>query len=191
MASFKSNPIFYSTIGVLGLAALAACWGIYDRSSVASKSAAQLSQKRSELTALQAVNPVPTEASKTAIEADLARTQAALAKMREELKVRSPIAEAMRSATVPAEPTNVFFNLETFVEQMRQAGQAAAVKVKPDERFGFYTYSSTGPDRELIPQVFRQRQIAEYLLTALFEARPSELVSLQRERPKSQAQLVA
>lgn len=191
MASFKSNPVFFSLLGLLGLAALGAGWGIYDRSSVAKKSAAQLVQKRNELNSLQAVNPAPSDVSKAAVEADLARTEVALRKMREELKGHGPVAEALRNAPVPSEPTDVFFNLETFVEKMRQKALAANVKVKPDERFGFYTYSTTGPDRDLIPQVFRQRQVAEYLVSALIDARPSEVVSLQRERPSTKAELAA
>jgi hypothetical protein len=188
MASFKTNPVYFSLIGLLGLSVAAAGWGIYDRHSAADKAAAQLTQKRSELSVLQAVKPIPSEASKAAVEADLRRTEAALATMRDELKGRGPVAENLRKAVVPSEPTDVFFNLETFVEKMRQKAQTLEVKVKPDERFGFYTYDRAGPDRDLIPKVFRQRLIAEYLVDALLDARPSELLMLQRERPLSKAE---
>jgi hypothetical protein len=191
MASFKSNPIYYSVLGVLGLAALAAGWGIYDRHAASEKSAALLVQKRNELNALQAVNPVPSEASKAAVEADLLRTEAALAKMRAELKGSGPFAENLRTTRAPSEPTDVFFNLETFVERTRQKAEAAKVKVKADERFGFYTYDRTGPDRDLIPQVFKQRQVVEYLVDALIEAKPSELLAVNRERPLTKAALAA
>ena len=106
MASFKSNPAYYTLLGALGLAALAAGWGIYDRSSAAQKSAAQLTQKRNELNALQAVNPSPSEVNKAAVEADLLRTEIALGKMRQELKGVGPVAEALRNAPVPSEPTD-------------------------------------------------------------------------------------
>jgi hypothetical protein len=183
MASFKSHPVYYSLLGILGLAVVAAGWGIYDRHAAAEKSAAQLRQKHNELNALQSTNPAPTDASKASVEADLRRTEAALVTMREELRGRGPIAESLRTATVPSEPTDVFFNLEAFVEKMRQKATASNVKVKTDERFGFYTYERTGPERDLIPQVFRQRQVAEYLLDALIDAKPAELLSLQRENP--------
>lgn len=188
MASFKTNPVYFSLIGLLGLSVAAAGWGIYDRHSAADKAAAQLTQKRGELSVLQAVKPIPSEASKAAVEADLRRTEAALATMRDELKGRGPVAENLRKAVVPSEPTDVFFNLETFVEKMRQKAQTLEVKVKPDERFGFYTYDRAGPDRDLIPKVFRQRLVAEYLVDALLEARPSELLMLQRERPLTKAE---
>jgi hypothetical protein len=191
MASFKSHPVFYSLILALGLSAAGAGWGIYDRSVAARKSAAVLAKKQAELRSLQATNPAPSEESKAAVEADLRRTEAALDTMRQELKGRGPEAERLRSAKVPAEPTDLFFNIATFVEKMRESAQSAGIKLKADERFGFTTYASAGPDRDLIPQVFRQRQIAEYLLDALFAARPSELVSLQRERPLTKADLAA
>ena len=191
MASFKSNPVYYSLLGVLGLTVAAAGWGIYDRHAAADKGAARVAQKRGELIALQAVKPAPSEASKAAVEADLRRTETALATMRAELKGRGPVAENLRKAPVPSEPTDVFFNLETFVEKMRQKALASEVKVKPDERFGFYTYDRTGPERELIPQVFRQRLVAEYLVEALIDSHPSELLSLQRERPLVKAEEAA
>jgi hypothetical protein len=188
MASFKNHPVFYSIIAVLGLAALAGGWGVYDRSSVAQKNATLLAQKRGELSALLGSSPAPTEESKAAVEADLRRTEIALSTMHEELKGRGPTAEALRSATVPSEPTDLFFNITTFVEKTREKAQAANIKIKADERFGFSAYASAGPDRDLIGQVFRQRQVSEYLLDALIEAGPAELVSVQRERPITRAE---
>jgi len=193
MASFKSNPVYFSLLGLCGLAVVAAGYGIYDRHAASEKSATKLVQKREELNGLLRENPAPTQANKAAIEADLQRTEITLGKMREELKGRGPIAQALRETKAPSEPTDVFFNFETFVEKMRQKAQAAdpKIKLKPDERFGFYTYKQSGPDRDMIPQVFKQRLVAEYLIDALFEAHPSELVSVMRERPLTKAALAA
>ncbi|MFA6287982.1 MAG: Amuc_1100 family pilus-like protein [Opitutaceae bacterium] len=191
MASFKSNPVFYSVLIVIGVVVAGEGWCIFERSNAAKKSQKLLVQKRGELAALQAVNPYPNAANKVAVEADLLRTQKALATMREELKGRGPTAEQLRNAKVPAEPTDVFFDLANFVENNRVKAKQAKVKTKADERFGFSAYASAGPERDLIPQVFRQRQIAQYLLDALFDAHPGELVSLQRERPRTAAQLAA
>ncbi|HSI07499.1 MAG: hypothetical protein ACAH89_01460 [Rariglobus sp.] len=191
MASFKTYPVFYSIVAVLGLAAAAGGYGIYDRSTAAAKSAKVVVAKRSELSSLLGSTPAPTKESKAAVEADLRRTEVALATMREELKGQGPTAAALRAAAVPAEPTDAFFNIATFVEKTREKAEAAKIKIKADERFSFSTYSSAGPDRELIPQVFRQRQVAEYLVDALIAARPIELISVQRERPMTKADLAA
>lgn len=191
MASFKSNPIFYSILALAGAVVLAEGWFIYSSNQAAVKSEATLAQDREQLTALQAVKPFPDKGNKEAIDADLHRTEAALAAMRRELQGQGPAAEQLRDAPVPAEPTDMFFNLETFVEATRAAAKQAGVKIKPDEHFGFATYATEGPERDLIPQVFRQRQVAEYLLKALFAAHPSEMISFQRERPLTRRQLAA
>lgn len=183
MASFKSNPVFCSLLVVLGLVAAGEGYGIYNRSVAAKKSATQLTQKRNELRSLHSSSPAPSDASKAAVEEDLRRTEAALATMHEGLKGQGPTAQRMRSETVPAQPTDVFFNITTFVEKTRDKMKAADIKIKADERFGFTAYASEGPDRDLISQVFRQRQVTEYLMDALIGADPSELVSIQRERP--------
>jgi len=191
MASFKSSPIFYSVLIAFGLVAVGEGWFIFDRTKAATKNHKALVQKRQELAALQSVNPFPSVENKAAVEADLARTQAALATMREELKGRGPTADLLRNTKAPAEPTDAYFDITNFIEDTRKKAKTASVKLKTDERFGFSTYSSAGPDRDLIPQVFRQRQIAQYLIEALFTAHPRELVSFHRERPLTVAQLAA
>jgi len=205
MASFKSYPVFYSLIAALGLAAVGSGWCIYERSQTAHSSAKALAKKRFELAALTSSQPMPSEENKLLVNTDLTRSIAALGQMRAELKGSGPAAEALlkakaayaiadtlksderskmlREAKVPYEPTHLFFNIATFVELMRDNAQAAKIKIKADERFGFSTYANAGPERELIPLVYRQRQVAEYLLVALFHAAPSELISFQRERP--------
>jgi hypothetical protein len=185
MASFKTNPVFCSVLVVLGLLAAGEGYGIYNRSVAAKKSAAQLMQKRNELSNLQSSKPAPNAANKAAIEESLRHTEAALASMHEGLKGRGPTAQGLRAETVPSQPTDVFFNITTFVERMRDKTKAAEIKIKADERFGFSSYANEGPDRELIPQVFRQRQIIGYLMDALIAARPRELISIQRERPSA------
>ncbi len=213
MARFKTYPVFYSLIAALGLAAVGSCWCIYERSQEAQKSAKALAKKRAELIALVTSTPAPSAENQAAIKSDLLRSEAALGQMRDELKGRGPAAEsllkaraaygaaaslkakersnALREAKLPFEPTHLFFNIATFVEKMREAAQTANIKIKADERFGFTSYANAGPERELIPVVYRQRQVAEYLLGALIEAKPSELVALQRELPQGKVDLAA
>jgi hypothetical protein len=205
MARFKTYPVFYSLITALGLAAVGASWCIYERSQTAQKSAKALTKKHSELNQLQAGVPTPSDDNKALIKADLVRSEAALTQMRAELKGQGQAADALqqaraayiqaatlkpseraemlREAKVPYEPTDLFFNIATFVEKMRESAHSANIKTKADERFGFATYANAGPERDLIPSVFRQRQVAEYLLGALLEAKPNELVAFQREQP--------
>ena len=210
MASFKSYPVFGTLLIVIGVVVAGEAWLSYNRFEAAKKSAVALNQKRNELTSLQAVQPFPSEENKAAVEADLRRTQVALVAMREGLKGRGPAAEELlkartayiraegmtpeertkllHEANVPAEPTDMFFDLASFTEKTRDKVQQAKITIKTDERFSFATYANAGPERDLIPQVFRQRQIVEYLVDALIDAHPSQLLSLQRERPLTKAQ---
>ena len=211
MARFKTYPLFYSLIAALGLAAVGSVWCIYERNQAAQKSTKLLVKKRSELSMLLASVPAPSEDNKAAIKADLIRSEDALSQMRAELKGHGHAAESLlnaraayvaaeklkpeeratllRQAKVPFEPTHLFFNIATFAEKMREKTQKADIKIKADERFGFSAYASAGPERDLIPLVYRQRQVAEYLLGALIEAKPTELVSLQREQPVTKTDL--
>jgi hypothetical protein len=189
MASFKSHPIFYSALIALGVVVLAEGAFTYERSTKAAKAAAALAKQRDELATLKGSNPFPNDESKTAIEADLRRTQIALDTMREELKGRGPAGEQLRAAKVPAEATDLFFDLATFVEKTREKATAANIKFKADERFGFTAYANAGPERELIPHVFRQRQVIQYLVEALIASNPKEINAIQRERPISKAEL--
>ena len=188
MASFKSYPIFGTLLIVIGVVVAGEAWLSYNRFAAAKKSAAALNQRRNEFASLQAEKPFLSEESKAAVEADLRRTQVALATMREQLKGRGPAAEQLRNAKVPVEPTDMFFDLNFFTEKTREKIQQAKITIKADERFGFATYATAGPQRDLIPEVFRQRQIMQYLVDALIDAHPSQLLSLQRERPLTQAQ---
>jgi hypothetical protein len=62
------------------------------------------------------------------------------------------------------------------------------VATKPDERFGFATHAHEGPEAGLVPAVFRQRVVLQYIVEALIEARPQSLLAVQRERPLTAAQ---
>jgi hypothetical protein len=205
MASFKSYPVFFSLIAAFGLASLGSAWCIYDRSQEAQKSLKVLVKKRAELAALVAIHPGPSASNQEAIKKALADSEVALGRMRAELKgLGSTATELAKSketyiqvaelkagernkllsaAKLPADPTSMFFNIATFVEKTREKFQTAKIKINPDERFGFASYANAGPARELIPQIYIQREVADYLLGAMIEANPRELISLQREHP--------
>jgi hypothetical protein len=65
---------------------------------------------------------------------------------------------------------------------MREHAARRGVRLNQEERFGFADYAHTGPEPEDIPTVFRERCVTEYLLGALFDARPQQLLAVQRER---------
>jgi hypothetical protein len=183
MSAFKKNPVFASVLTVLAVLALGEVWCIYERHAAAQAAAGVLAQKKLELQAMAALVPAPTRVVAAAVEADLARGQRTLEAMEAELKGRGPAAERLRTARHPTTRTDAYFDLATFVEQTRALAKKQEVELKPEAvRFGFATYANEGPETDRVPAVFQQRLVAQYLLEALFEARPRALLSVQRER---------
>ena len=189
MASFKSHPVFYSVLIACGVVALGEGYLIYASYGAQKSELKKLADKQEDLRGLYGATPTPTAESKKAIEEDFTHTDAERNKMVDMLKGSGDFAAKLHSDKPPALSTDAFFNINSFVEGMRTKMTEAHVTIKPEERFGFTEYAHNGPTVELIPQVFYQRQIAEYLLNALVAANPKELVSVQREQPMTKAAL--
>jgi hypothetical protein len=183
MSSLKKYPLFSAALGVCTLVVVGEGWLIYERWKTARETEAKLKAKTSELMNMATLAPAPTKDVAAAIEADLAKGLRALATMRAELSGHGPAAERMASAKVPAIRTDAFFDLATFVEKTRELAKKLEIDVRPEAaRFGFATYANAAPEVDRIAPVFHQRQVAQYLLESLFEAKPRALLSVQRER---------
>lgn len=171
-------------LAAIALLALGEIVALVVQVQAATKSEQRFGQKRRELAAVAAVEPALTSTNADAIEVDLTRAQRALAAMRADLRGHGPAAEKLLARAVPERRADAYFDIATFVEQMRELAQRRGVAVATDERFGFAAYANAGPENELIPAVFRQRCVAQYLIETLCEAQPERLVSIQRERPR-------
>ena len=185
-------------MAVLALIALGELALIYERYAASRDAAKRLAQRKSDLQLVTQLTPPPKREIAATIEADLTKAQSALASMQSELKGRGPYAETMRSAKIPAARTDSFFDLATFVERTRELARKNEVTVAPEAaRFGFAVYANEGPVPGHIEPVFRQRQVAQYLVEALIDAKPRAISGVKRERtvPKAdreaQAQALA
>lgn len=186
---FRKNPLFATALTLCVLVALAELGLIYERFAASRDAAKKLEQRKADLQGMAGLTPPPTRDVATAIEADLARAQTALASMQNELKGRGPAAERIRNAKVPAARTDAYFDLLQFVERTRELARKHDVIVRPEAaRFGFNFYATEGPEVDRIEPVFQQRQIAQYLIEALIEARPRALLSVRRERTLTKAE---
>lgn len=81
----------------------------------------------------------------------------------------------------PTSRADAFFDIASFVEDYRVKAVAAGVEIPANEYFGFAAYSTSGPDQDRIPGVYRQRVIIAHILDKLFQARPTSLVAVVRE----------
>lgn len=186
MNRLKENRLF--GVVLLGLGVLAAAegwlWSRHYRES--RRTLAALAQKRQERDWLAGQSPALSEANEQAITRDLANTQKVLAALRAALGGR----EGGAIAPPPAKAIDLFFDLAAFVEKARELAARAHVTTKADERFGFASHAHEGPAAELVPAVFRQGVVVQYLVEALIEARPQALLAVQRERPLTAARRV-
>jgi hypothetical protein len=178
----RKNPLFVGALTLCVAIALGEGYLIYERWAAARDAARKLQERQTQLAEMANTVPPPTREVATAIEEDLARAERALAAMQSELKGRGAAAEKMRAAKVPTARTDAYFDLATYVERLRELARRNQVSVRAEAaRFGFATYANEGPEVERIEPVFRQRQIAQYLLESLLEAKPAALLAVRRE----------
>lgn len=189
MSFFRKNPLFAIGLTVGGVLVLGELALIYERFSASRDAAKRLEQRQVELAGMATLTPPPTRPVATAIEGDLAKAQQALASMQGELKGRGAAADRIRAAKVPTARTDAYFDLATFVEKTREAAKKNEIDVRPEAaRLGFAAYANEGPVVDHIEPVFRQRQIAQYLLETLIEAKPRAIIAVKRERTVSKAE---
>src|SRR5687768_14322152 len=189
MSFFRKNPLFGIVLTICAVLVLGELALIYERFAASRAAAKRFQDRKTELEGMAQLTPPPTREIATSIQADLAKAQAALASMQSELKGRGPAAERIRNAKVPTARTDAFFDLATFVEKTRESARKHEVEVRPEAaRFGFASFANEGPVQDHIEPVFRQRQIAQYLVESLIEAKPRAILSIRRERTLSQTE---
>jgi hypothetical protein len=191
MASFKNNPAFFTSLLLIGAVTSGQAWLIFSQRAETKRIIGEVEQKQQVLQRFAYSSPFSSRENAAAVEADRIHAQETLAGIRKALQASSELVEQIEKAKVPATSTDAFFDLASFVENMRASAAKAEVIVPPGSWFGFTTYSSTGPSGDQIPLVFRQRQYVEYLLGALFSAKPREIRAVERSRPLSAAQKAA
>ena len=180
---YRKYPLFASALTLCALLVLGEGWLIYDRFAASRAAQKKLVEREAELMAMKDLVPVPTRPVATAIEADLARARRAVSAMQVELSGRGPAAERLASAKVPAARTEAYFDLATFVEKTRELAKKNDVEIRPEAaRLGFALYANEGPKEDRIASAFHQRQVVQFVVESLIEARPRSIFSVQRER---------
>lgn len=183
MASFKSHPFFYTSLLLIGAVTAGEAWLVFSQRSQAAKLAADIETKQQELDGFARKNPFPSKENVAAVEADRAQAEKTRGEIREVLRSSGETAAKLAAAQVPASTTDAYFDIASYVERVRGSAQQSGIQLAVDNQLGFSLYASTGPERELIAAVFKQRQYADYLMGVLIAARPRSILSLQRERP--------
>ena len=188
MASFKSHPFFYTSLLLIGAVTAGEAWLVFSQRSQAAKLTEEIAQKREALDSFARQQPFPSKENVALVETDRREAEKTRDEIRNLLRATGPTAEKLAAATVPATSTDAWYEIANYVERVRETAQQAQITLPAENRLGFSLYASAGPDRDLIPAVFRQKQFADYLMGVLISAGPREILSLQRERPLTAAE---
>lgn len=189
---YRKNPIFATVLTLCALLVVGEGWLIFDQVMASRDADRKLVNKQAELVAMRDLTPVPSRQVATAIEGDLARAQKAVTVMQAELKGHGPAAEQLAAAKPPTARTEAYFDLATLVEKTRELAKKNDVEIRPEAaRLGFSLYANEGPKEDRIPAVFHQRQVIQYVVDALIEARPLAIMAVQRERALNKSEKAA
>jgi hypothetical protein len=180
MNRLRRHPLFFATIIGCGLLGLGEIGWLAAQVRAADRATRQLQLRRREANALVASAPPPTAANAALIESGLAAARRTRDALRAGLAGPPENADSRPPSTRPAD---AYFELAGYVERMRAHAQRAGVRLEAGEHFGFSDYARSGPGPDSIMAVHRERLAAERLLETLFAARPSRLLSVQREAP--------
>ncbi len=185
MRWYKTHPLFSTLVTVLMLIAVGCAVFVFATRSAIRDAEARYAERQNTLAAFARQQPFPVAENARAVEADLEAKTETLAAIRKELQGRGEAGARILSAEPPATSTEAYFDLANFVESMRAKAEASEIGLPQGTRFGFSAYASSGPPPDRIGLVFRQRLMAEYLLSTLIDSRPRSIDSIQRERPLS------
>lgn len=153
-------------------------WWVWRARETAKREMAAVERVRQERDWLLRQAPQPTEENERAVREDLAAAEQVLAALRAGLSPPAvPPEEARR-------PLDAFFELAAYGERLRVLATRAGVELPAGSALGFAAYVREGPEPAALDVVRQQRADLESLLQQLFEARPSALLAVQRERPE-------
>jgi hypothetical protein len=180
-------PPFKLSRGTLGLIAVSAglliagIWWSSQQHSAAARAERQLRVQQTQWRSLADSDPAPTAAVVSALEREVAAAREVVARLRQQLgeSARDPV----QSGAVPAARADAFFALARFMEEQNTQAAAAEVEVVAGESFGFSAHRNSGPADAHIELVHHQMTATALALNALWRAKPTEFIQVQRENP--------
>lgn len=170
---FRQNRFLGTFLIALGISTLAAVWFLFSAKSDSDDASTRLNQTVAELNRLEGLNPYPSEENLRKMKGHADDYATALAKLKDELKMRVlPVA--------PMAPNE--FQARLRVTMTTVAEKARANKVKLPDKFylGFDEFASALPQTEAAPLLGQELAQIEWLLNVLIEARVDAVTSLRR-----------
>ncbi|MEN3371242.1 MAG: hypothetical protein V7609_3385 [Verrucomicrobiota bacterium] len=171
---FRQNRFLGTFLIALGVCTLAAVWFLFSAKSDSDDASTRLNQTVGELNRLEGLNPYPSEENLRKMKGHAEDYGTALAKLKDELKMRV-------LPDPPMKPNE--FQARLRVAMTTVTEKARANKVKLPEKFylGFDEYTAALPRSEDSAKLLGQELVQiEWLLNVLIDARIDALTSLRR-----------
>ncbi len=198
--NFKQHPLFLSVLLVSALVLAGGAFLAYQAHQGLEAARKKLRATENRVASARSLSPAPTPESVALAEANLAEL---LATLERQIAMASGSLEDIRQV-VPESPNQMYFDLEGFAAELRLAAASVrplfgegdpAARMAVPANFGEYAFGFsrflTGvgggnpPPRELIPVVHRQKEIVNFLVLRLFEARPLAFLGVKVESAES------
>jgi hypothetical protein len=170
---FRENRFLGTFLVLFGVGTLGALWFLFMAKSDWDEAASRFNNTAAELNRLERLSPYPNAENLRRMKAHAENYSSALAKLKEELKLR--VAPVMPMA--PSE-----FQSHLRVAMTAIADKARANKVKLPEKFylGFDEFSSALPNEVAAPLLGQELVQIEWLLNSLLDARVEAVTSFRR-----------
>jgi hypothetical protein len=170
---FRENRFLGTFLILFGLATIAAIWFLFSAKGNWDEASARFNQTAAELNRLQQLAPYPSPENLGKMKAHADNYAAALAKLKDELKLRVP-------PVTPLAPNEFQSHLRLAMTAI--ADKARTNKVKLPEKFylGFDEFASALPNEAAAPLLGQELVQVEWLLGSLLDARVDSVNSFRR-----------
>jgi len=174
MSLFKKYPAFSLSLLVLILATAVGGFVLWQRMQAASKAERAMLQAQQSLESALRRTPAPTPANLKQAQRNVEVSEQALVEtlsIMEGNLQRDFEAEAQGKA-----PTTFILELNEWARKLRREARNRNIGHERTFNFGFERFIRTGatpPPQNLVPKIYKQKEIINYLVTELFDAVPT------------------
>jgi len=170
---FHENRYLGTFLIVLGTSTLAAVWFLFSAKSDFDDASARLNQTTLELKRLEGLTPYPSEDNLRRMKAFADDYGTALARLKDELKLRVlPL--------TPMAPNEFQARLRVSMTTVSEKARANKVRLPDKFYLGFDEFAAALPKTEAAPSLGQELAQIEWLMNTLIDARVDALTSLRR-----------
>src|SRR4051794_34039200 len=170
---FRENRFLGMFVIVLGLCTLAALFFVWTESGAADEAATRFGNTSTELRRLEGLAPYPSEDNLRKMKAHTENYSSALAKLKEDLKLRMP-------PITPLAPNEFQSRLRVAMNAVSDKARANKVKLPDKFYLGFDEFASALPSEAAAPLLGQELVQVEWLLNNMLDAHVDAVTAFRR-----------